>query len=223
MAVFFVFTICACTAGDNHSLVDSSNPALSSQSAESQQQSSKAPPVSSDSPAYAKVVKGHSLLEIGLTVNTDKIFIDPGLDAKGLWEAYHTDFSRGSGISEWYISNYHGNATIIHVDTTESGLDYNPSLMFVLQCFQEDELKDGTYTLMNERVVPAADVRERCILKKDGYLICDITDFQFPGKSFQTRMAEMQKDYPHYDFDWTLSVYDYVSENLLDLIVPRPD
>ena len=39
-------------------------------------------------------------------------------------------------------------------------------------------------------------------------------------KSFEERIQEREKTFPDYDFRWALSVYDYVSENLSNLIVP---
>ncbi len=52
-------------------------------------------------------------------------------------------------------------------------------------------------------------------------MICDVTGFFYPDESFEDRIHEQQELFPDYDFEWAFSVYDYVSENLLDLIQPE--
>ena len=111
--------------------------------------------------------------------------------------------------------------TRIHVDTSERMVDFTPNNMFILQCFKESECNDGTCVLLKEQSIPAADVRKTCIVEKDGYLICDVTGFFYPDESFEDRIHEQQELFPDYDFEWAFSVYDYVSENLLDLIQPE--
>ena len=58
-------------------------------------------------------------------------------------------------------------------------------------------------------------------VEKNGYLICDVTGFFYSDESFEDRIHEQQELFPDYDFEWAFSVYDYVSENLLDLIQPE--
>ena len=58
-------------------------------------------------------------------------------------------------------------------------------------------------------------------MEKNGYLICDVTGFFYSDESFEDRIHEQQELFPDYDFEWARSVYDYVSENLLDLIQPE--
>ena len=214
LAAALLLMLPGCIPEGSGSLADGSAPVPSSQNDETQPQSSEPPAPSS--PEYAKVVQGYSLYDIGLAINTDKTFTDTNRDEIGPWAAENSTVTW-----TWQKSDYYGNATLIHVDTAERIIDFEYHNMFVLQCFQEDELIDGVYAFINERMVPAADVRETCILKKDSYLICDITGFLYPGKSFQERLEERKRSFPDYDFDWALSVYDYVSENLLDLIVPE--
>lgn len=165
---------------------------------------------------YAKVIQGYSLQDIGLTVDTSKTFHDPNRNADGLWGAEHTAVS-----DYWNSGEFYGNVTRIHVDTSERMVDFTPNNMFILQCFKESECNDGTCVLLNEQSIPTADVRKTCIVEKNGYLICDVTGFFYPDESFEDRIQEQQELFPDYDFEWARSVYDYVSENLLDLIQPE--
>ena len=214
-AVLFVLILCACTNHENlpTSVTDNSALNSSSQSTELSQSSESLP--TDFSAEYARIIKGYSLMDIGLEVDTSKTFQDPNCNADGLWGAEHT------AISEyWNNGEFYGNATRIHVDTSERVVDFEPQVMYLLQCFQKDELVDGAYVFLKEQAVPTEEIRETCLLEKDGYLICDVTRFLYPDKSFEERIQEREKTFPDYDFRWALSVYDYVSEKLSNLIVP---
>ncbi len=214
IVLLFIFYGCTNYGNPSSSNINNSTPISSNQSIDDSQAPEFLPTDSSTE--YAKVIQGYSLQDIGLTVDTSKTFHDPNRNADGLWGAEHTAVS-----DYWNSGEFYGNVTRMHVDTSERMVDFTPNNMFILQCFKESECNDGTCVLLKEQSIPAADVRKTCIVEKDGYLICDVTGFFYPDESFEDRIQEQQELFPDYDFEWARSVYDYVSENLLDLIQPE--
>lgn len=205
-----VFTLCACKNGEKTDLSHSSN----GMSLEERIASIEL--TTDSSTEYAKVIQGYSLQDIGLTVDTSKTFHDPNRNADGLWGAEHTAVS-----DYWNSGEFYGNVTRIHVDTSERMVDFTPNNMFIScnvlkRAMQRWNLRPAKGSSPSRRRCP-----KTCIVEKNGYLICNVTGFFYPDESFEDRIQEQQELFPDYDFEWARSVYDYVSENLLDLIQPE--
>lgn len=60
---------------------------------------------------------------------------------------------------------------------------------------------------------------EKHCAEKGDYIICDLTGYVLPD-GFEAQMEGCKKESTGgYDFNWTLDVYTYFSQNLPDLIV----
>lgn len=162
------------------------------------------------------VLRGQSLVDLGLTVDLEKLqlFPDPNFDdvvnSYFLWHTSEMTFQFEDDLSKLVKSS--GHVTILAIEYSE-GISFETVFALYLQGFEKDAAADSELFIeIDAQRYTLGELEPYKVFEDEQYFVLEITDL-LPFEPFADRMEQYSRYDEMLDYLWLIDVYQYLKSH----------